>query len=677
MATSAESTWRAGDVVGGRYRLAELIGSGGMSVVWRAHDAVLDRPVAVKMLSKAGSERFRIQLRAEARAYGRLNTPRIAQVYDYGETDTAAPYLVMEYVTGEPLSHRLRDGAMPWTAAIVMAAQIADALRDAHAHGLVHRDIKPDNVILTDGGAKLVDFGICAMIGAPDADPDGRLLGTPAYLAPERIADAPVQPAADVYGLGVLLYRALTGGLPWPADTSTGLIRAHMFAEPTPMPAIDELPADVARICAACLEKDPHARPSSAELANTLWLATLTGNAPISPAPAFFANAAPPSATAATSAGAPLSLAAPPQPAAASPDPASDSASSDPASNPAPVSAASSPGETAAMTEAMADEPTEAGREAPAIRPSASIDHRGSARAQAAFWAGMPHPPAPVRRRNPAGKLSITRSVMRSDANAAGDRAASVGSPAAQPAGRRRAYVFAAAIMTLSLTLLGVAWGGLGRGDDSGTAYAGASPCFADFAVDHDWGSGFSGHVTVTNASDVALRGWRLEFAFPTGQHLRAPSAATTGTTKAVALTNSADRVTVTPTEGKPYTAAITQTGKTVVARAVSTQVLAVSQSVIVPISAAYNGTNRIPTVVTLNGTDCQAQDPTVATNTATNDPPRTPATTAAKGRSTSSAKSRSSRSSGDGASDGKGKGHGGHGNGGNGDNSDGQSGDD
>ena len=199
----------------------------------------------------------------------------------------------MEYVTGEPLSHRLRTGAMPPTAAIAMAAQVADALRDAHAHGLVHRDVKPDNVILTDGGAKLVDFGICAMIGAPDADADGRLLGTPAYLAPERIADAPVQPAADVYGLGVLLYRALTGSLPWPADTSTGLLRAHMFAEPMPMPAIDDLPPDVARICAACLDKDPHARPSSAELANTLWLATLTGNAPISPAPASFTSIAP------------------------------------------------------------------------------------------------------------------------------------------------------------------------------------------------------------------------------------------------------------------------------------------------------------------------------------------------------------------------------------------------
>jgi serine/threonine-protein kinase len=635
MATNAEPMWRAGDVVGGRYRLAELIGSGGMSVVWRAHDEVLDRPVAVKMLSRAGSQRFRIQLRAEARAYGRLNTPRIAQVYDYGETETAAPYLVMEYVAGEALSDRLRDGAMPWTAAIAMAAQIADALRDAHAHGLVHRDIKPDNVILTDAGAKLVDFGICAMIGAPDADADGRLLGTPAYLAPERIADAPVQPAADVYGLGVLLYRALTGGLPWRADTSTGLLRAHMFAEPMPMPAIDELPPDVAQICVACLDKDPHARPSSAELANTLWLATLTSNAPTSPAPSFFANIAPTSP-------------APPSPAAASPR----------------KPASMSPG-------AMAGKPTEAFEGTSAIQPDASVDRPdlstgwpGRSVDQPGRTPDAPHPTIPPTRRRSGSAVSMTHSLSRSDRAVVGDRATGLASPTEQPAGRRRAYMFAAAIVTISLALLGVAWGALGPGDGSGATYAGASPCFANFAVDRDWGDGFAGHVTVTNASDVALRGWRLEFAFPGGQHLSPASATTAGTTntgntdtgnanagnaKAVAMTNSAGQVTVTPTEGKPYVAAITQTGKTVVAQTVGTPALAVSQSVVVPISASYSGVNRMPTAVALNGTDCQTQAPTPATTTATPDPTRTATTTAG-----SSGKG--------GGEDGTEKGHGGHG---------------
>src|SRR5215475_8936412 len=199
MATSATPVRHPGDLISGRYRLIDHIGTGGQSVVWSARDEVLDRQVAVKMLAQPGSDRFRSQLRAEARAYGRLNTPRIAQVYDYGETESNAPYLVMEYVTGEPLSQRLAGGrSMSWPDAVTMAAQIADALREAHAHGLVHRDVKPDNVLLTAGGVKLVDFGICAMVGAPDADEDGKLLGTPAYLAPERIIDAPVHAAADV-----------------------------------------------------------------------------------------------------------------------------------------------------------------------------------------------------------------------------------------------------------------------------------------------------------------------------------------------------------------------------------------------------------------------------------------------------------------------------------------------
>src|SRR5215475_4957167 len=122
MATNAGPVCRVNDVVCGRYRLVELIGNGGMSVVWRAHDEVLDRPVAVKMLAQAGSVRFRLQLRAEARAYGRLNSPRIAQVYDYGETESNAPYLVMEYVTGEPLSQRFSCGrSMSWPDAVTMA----------------------------------------------------------------------------------------------------------------------------------------------------------------------------------------------------------------------------------------------------------------------------------------------------------------------------------------------------------------------------------------------------------------------------------------------------------------------------------------------------------------------------------------------------------------------------
>src|SRR5262249_51725555 len=144
-------------------------------------------------------------------------------------------------------------------------------LAAAHARGLVHRDVKPANVMLTGAGAKVVDFGIAAVTGATgDLGPDGVLLGTPAYLAPERMAGGPVQPATDVYALGVLLYRMLTGRLPWPAATTTQVLKAHVYVEPSPLPAIADLPSGVAELCLDCLAKDPQGRPTSRQVARTL-----------------------------------------------------------------------------------------------------------------------------------------------------------------------------------------------------------------------------------------------------------------------------------------------------------------------------------------------------------------------------------------------------------------------
>jgi serine/threonine-protein kinase len=247
-----------------RYRLIELIGSGGMADVWRGYDTVLDRPVAVKVATLAADPDHLGRLRAEARAYGRVASPHVAQVYDYGETEDQTPFLVMEYVSGTPMSHLAKQ--LPWRRAVGIAAEIADALRATHRAGLVHRDVKPDNVILTADGAKLVDFGISAPVGAPDADADGRLLGTPGYVAPERLVDVPVDAAADVYALGVLLYRMLSGRLPWPHQSTTEALRRSLFEDPEPIPAVTGLPDDVIRSCMACLAKDPHARPTSAEL---------------------------------------------------------------------------------------------------------------------------------------------------------------------------------------------------------------------------------------------------------------------------------------------------------------------------------------------------------------------------------------------------------------------------
>ena len=268
------------NVLSGRYRLLDVIGEGGMSVVWRAHDDLLERDVAVKVLREGGDERFRSSIRSEAKAAARLASPRIAHVYDYGETssesasesdDRPVPYLVMELVAGVPLSERLKgETTLPWWEAASIGAEISEALLAAHGLGLVHRDIKPDNVILTADGVKLIDFGISALIGAPDMDEHGRLLGTAAYIAPERLADAPVGVEADVYALGVLLYRMIAGTLPWDSEGRTQLLAAHMFVAPRPLPAIAGMPVRLSELCTACMDKEPHRRPAIAALASEL-----------------------------------------------------------------------------------------------------------------------------------------------------------------------------------------------------------------------------------------------------------------------------------------------------------------------------------------------------------------------------------------------------------------------
>lgn len=262
--------------VGGRYRLVERLGTGGMSVVWRGYDEVLGRHVAVKVLSPtlADDDGFRERLRQEALAAAGLCHPHITGIFDYGESTlggVTVPYVVMELNDGESISSRLtRRGPLPWRQAVTVAAEIASALATAHLRGVVHRDVTPANVMLTSSGAKVVDFGISALIGERDAAPDGSLLGTPAYLAPERLVGGHVSPATDVYALGLLLYRSLTGRLPWPAETTTEALRAHLYADPEPIPSQPGMPADVAELCLGCLAKDPQHRPGAAEVAHTL-----------------------------------------------------------------------------------------------------------------------------------------------------------------------------------------------------------------------------------------------------------------------------------------------------------------------------------------------------------------------------------------------------------------------
>ncbi|WBB79414.1 serine/threonine-protein kinase [Micromonospora sp. WMMD882] len=266
----------AGSLLARRYRLVDRIGSGGMSVIWRARDEVLDRIVAVKVLapSLAADARFRDMVREEARAAAQLVHPNVTSVHDYGETiapdGSITSFVVMELLTGEELECRLTEGPLPWAEAVEIGAQVADALAAAHRLGIVHRDITPANVMMTSVGAKVLDFGIATRIGAPDDDEDGGTFGTPAYVAPERLDGAPTQPSTDIYSLGVLLFETLTGRVPYPADTWEQLSVALETRENPSLAGVAELPPAVARTCLRCLSRNPAERPTARQVAETL-----------------------------------------------------------------------------------------------------------------------------------------------------------------------------------------------------------------------------------------------------------------------------------------------------------------------------------------------------------------------------------------------------------------------
>ncbi|MBQ1046421.1 MULTISPECIES: serine/threonine-protein kinase [unclassified Micromonospora] len=270
------ATLQAGRLLARRYRLIDRIGAGGMSVIWRARDEVLDRVVAVKVLapSLAADARFRDMVREEARSAAQLDHPHVTAVHDYGETvapdGSITSFVVMELLAGEELEHRLTEGPLPWPEAVETGAQVAEALAAAHRLGIVHRDVTPANVMMTRTGAKVLDFGIATRIGTPDDDEDGGTFGTPAYVAPERLDGAPAQPATDVYSLGVLLFETLTGQPPYPAETWEQLSAALAESPEPSLDGVPGLPGPVAEICLRCLARDPRRRPSAHRVAAVL-----------------------------------------------------------------------------------------------------------------------------------------------------------------------------------------------------------------------------------------------------------------------------------------------------------------------------------------------------------------------------------------------------------------------
>ncbi|HEU4347984.1 MAG TPA: serine/threonine-protein kinase [Actinoplanes sp.] len=253
----------------GRYQLVQRIGIGGMSEVWRGHDRVLDRPVAITIMAPAVAgtlgEITGVELvRAEARSAARLSHPNVANVHDFGTSrsvDRDVPYIVMELVEGQTLSDHLAAGPIDWRIGVRICAEVAAALAAAHAEHVVHRDIKPANIILTPAGAKVLDFGIAAAVGAREPDPDGPVMGTPAYVAPERFEGLPATPATDMFSLGTLLYHCLSGRLPWRAATNTELVHAQRYGDTEPLPHVEGLAPDVVDLCMRCLRKEPQDRP--------------------------------------------------------------------------------------------------------------------------------------------------------------------------------------------------------------------------------------------------------------------------------------------------------------------------------------------------------------------------------------------------------------------------------
>lgn len=268
-----EDTLSAGNLLARRYRLVDQIGAGGMSVIWRARDEVLDRIVALKVLAHdlAADQRYRDLVREEARNAAQLVHPNVTAIHDYGEEiapdGTVTAFVVMELLAGESLERRLTAGPLAWPEALEVCTQVAEALAAAHRIGVVHRDITPGNIMLTDAGVKVLDFGIATRVGAPDEDEDGETFGTPAYVAPERLDGRPTLPATDTYALGVLLYETLTGRVPFPAVTWDDLARTPRHGQPPAPTFVKGLPYAVAELCRRCLSRSPLDRPTAHQVA--------------------------------------------------------------------------------------------------------------------------------------------------------------------------------------------------------------------------------------------------------------------------------------------------------------------------------------------------------------------------------------------------------------------------
>ena len=257
-------------VLAGRYRFTRVIASGGMATVWEGTDQVLARKVAIKVLHPhlARDESFVRRFRGEAIAAARLAHPSIVSVYDTVSED-GIDAIVMELVSGTTLRADLdQHGPLRLGAVLAIGAQVADALGAAHASGLVHRDVKPANILLSaDGRVLVADFGIAKAAEGGDLTMDGSMIGTAKYLAPEQVQGTTVDARTDLYALGIVLYEALSGTVPFVGENDTATALARLHRDPLPVHQLrPEVPPAVDAVVARSLARDPAARPVRAAL---------------------------------------------------------------------------------------------------------------------------------------------------------------------------------------------------------------------------------------------------------------------------------------------------------------------------------------------------------------------------------------------------------------------------
>ena len=297
-------TSQVGDLFDNRYRLGGEIGQGGMAVVYRAQDERLSRPVAIKQMRSqlATDPTFLARFRREAQAVANLSHPNLAAVYDSGEVG-GVPYIVMEYVDGDNLKTRIAaEAPLSTEQAISLKIQICEGVGAAHRAGLVHRDLKPQNILLTrTGQVKVADFGIARSLSkaVTSTTQTGQVWGTAQYIAPEQASGQSVLPATDVYSLGIILYEMLTGRLPFEGDNPVALAMQHVQAEPRPMRQFNPaIPVGLEAIVAKAMAKRPDARYPDADAFGSALKAyqrlgeQLTGPIPVVPRAATVATPA-------------------------------------------------------------------------------------------------------------------------------------------------------------------------------------------------------------------------------------------------------------------------------------------------------------------------------------------------------------------------------------------------